>query len=137
MTSIMAQDNTNDPVKNYFTGFYTFAGIGPAIPLGSFGDNRTTGFDLNTAVSINYESGFLIRGMFDFSTFPFTQGEITQNVNGQNFDIEGSNNLITFNVGPGYHFKSKSRIAPYVFSCLLYTSPSPRDKRQSRMPSSA
>ena len=25
----------------------------------------------------------------------------------------------------------------YVLSCLLYTSPSPRDKRQSRMPSSA
>ena len=25
----------------------------------------------------------------------------------------------------------------YAFSCLLYTSPSPRDKRQSRMPSSA
>ena len=24
-----------------------------------------------------------------------------------------------------------------LFSCLLYTSPSPRDKRQSRMPSSA
>ena len=24
-----------------------------------------------------------------------------------------------------------------IFSCLLYTSPSPRDKRQSRMPSSA
>ena len=26
---------------------------------------------------------------------------------------------------------------PYCKSCLLYTSPSPRDKRQSRMPSSA
>ena len=26
---------------------------------------------------------------------------------------------------------------PYTTSCLLYTSPSPRDKRQSRMPSSA
>ena len=26
---------------------------------------------------------------------------------------------------------------PVTFSCLLYTSPSPRDKRQSRMPSSA
>ena len=26
---------------------------------------------------------------------------------------------------------------PRMFSCLLYTSPSPRDKRQSRMPSSA
>ena len=25
----------------------------------------------------------------------------------------------------------------YVLNCLLYTSPSPRDKRQSRMPSSA
>ena len=25
----------------------------------------------------------------------------------------------------------------YAYSCLLYTSPSPRDKRQSRMPSSA
>ena len=30
----------------------------------------------------------------------------------------------------------KDRTAPYV-TCLLYTSPSPRDKRQSRMPSSA
>ena len=27
--------------------------------------------------------------------------------------------------------------APYTYTCLLYTSPSPRDKRQSRMPSSA
>ena len=25
----------------------------------------------------------------------------------------------------------------YLYDCLLYTSPSPRDKRQSRMPSSA
>ena len=26
---------------------------------------------------------------------------------------------------------------PWIYNCLLYTSPSPRDKRQSRMPSSA
>ena len=26
---------------------------------------------------------------------------------------------------------------PAIYGCLLYTSPSPRDKRQSRMPSSA
>ena len=26
---------------------------------------------------------------------------------------------------------------PWSYTCLLYTSPSPRDKRQSRMPSSA
>ena len=31
--------------------------------------------------------------------------------------------------GPGQHGQTKT--------CLLYTSPSPRDKRQSRMPSSA
>ena len=30
-----------------------------------------------------------------------------------------------------------SFIAPLIALCLLYTSPSPRDKRQSRMPSSA
>ena len=28
-------------------------------------------------------------------------------------------------------------VAPNLWDCLLYTSPSPRDKRQSRMPSSA
>ena len=30
-----------------------------------------------------------------------------------------------------------ARVINYLNSCLLYTSPSPRDKRQSRMPSSA
>ena len=33
---------------------------------------------------------------------------------------------------PGYQKSNK-----FLNSCLLYTSPSPRDKRQSRMPSSA
>ena len=32
--------------------------------------------------------------------------------------------------------KDYNNLASYI-SCLLYTSPSPRDKRQSRMPSSA
>ena len=31
----------------------------------------------------------------------------------------------------------KHRVNRNVYNCLLYTSPSPRDKRQSRMPSSA
>ena len=31
----------------------------------------------------------------------------------------------------------RKRPGMYIGSCLLYTSPSPRDKRQSRMPSSA
>ena len=33
-------------------------------------------------------------------------------------------------------FKTKETCDDYII-CLLYTSPSPRDKRQSRMPSSA
>ena len=32
---------------------------------------------------------------------------------------------------------SSNPVISEFFSCLLYTSPSPRDKRQSRMPSSA
>ena len=32
---------------------------------------------------------------------------------------------------------SKKHLATLYNNCLLYTSPSPRDKRQSRMPSSA
>ena len=45
-------------------------------------------------------------------------------------DVEGYS--MTFQ-GPA----SESAIADQVNICLLYTSPSPRDKRQSRMPSSA
>ena len=41
-----------------------------------------------------------------------------------------------------YHFRTKRDLVVALWeqlaeSCLLYTSPSPRDKRQSRMPSSA
>ena len=35
-----------------------------------------------------------------------------------------------------YHGQDERRVPPLIL-CLLYTSPSPRDKRQSRMPSSA
>ena len=31
----------------------------------------------------------------------------------------------------------KNELAPYLKNCLLYTSPSPRDVEESRMPSSA
>ena len=33
--------------------------------------------------------------------------------------------------------RTMSHLNPFFYICLLYTSPSPRDKRQSRMPSSA
>ena len=38
---------------------------------------------------------------------------------------------------PPLHYRRKQLALQYYYSCLLYTSPSPRDKRQSRMPSSA
>ena len=48
------------------------------------------------------------------------------------------NGTITINGRPGDNYLNynPSYIAA-VKACLLYTSPSPRDKRQSRMPSSA
>ena len=36
-----------------------------------------------------------------------------------------------------YHFPANMTFFSTSKNCLLYTSPSPRDKRQSRMPSSA
>ena len=38
---------------------------------------------------------------------------------------------------PGYVVEVEQAVTASTETCLLYTSPSPRDKRQSRMPSSA
>ena len=37
----------------------------------------------------------------------------------------------------GENFSQKRKIDPLILVCLLYTSPSPRDVEESRMPSSA
>ena len=37
----------------------------------------------------------------------------------------------------GYGLEEKKGLVPKLQNCLLYTSPSPRDMRRSRMPSSA
>ena len=44
--------------------------------------------------------------------------------------------LVTQNVDD-LHERAGSQNVVHIHGCLLYTSPSPRDKRQSRMPSSA
>ena len=36
-----------------------------------------------------------------------------------------------------HKFKEESKLSTWMYSCLLYTSPSPRDTEVSRMPSSA
>ena len=49
--------------------------------------------------------------------------------NNKNNNINNNNNNSNIN--------NSSKCSPHSSICLLYTSPSPRDKRQSRMPSSA
>ena len=45
--------------------------------------------------------------------------------------------IILLVTGVRYHYLLTAEIDEALQHCLLYTSPSPRDKRQSRMPSSA
>ena len=47
------------------------------------------------------------------------------------------NNYVTKAAVKAWHRARVKMLERQGFSCLLYTSPSPRDKRQSRMPSSA
>ena len=63
------------------------------------------------------------------------------------FTLEGSikglpsDTILVFYQEPDYKLDtillSKGKFTYTITPCLLYTSPSPRDKRQSRMPSSA
>ena len=60
-------------------------------------------------------------------TYPYTGKNVHKQVEGE-FFLEDGRQFCIFSTlyGDGVYY-----------SCLLYTSPSPRDKRQSRMPSSA
>lgn len=94
---------------------YAYGGIGPAMPLGKFGKERSTGFDLNTAIEYRFVSGLFLRGMFDFSSFSFERGTISQQSNGTTYDIAGSNNLVSLLASVGYAFRLK-RFSPYLFT---------------------
>ena len=62
--------------------------------------------------------------------YEFTNGTIVETyVDG---DLQSNSNIIL-----DFDFSTTSSEHELVSFCLLYTSPSPRDKRQSRMPSSA
>ena len=47
------------------------------------------------------------------------------------------NGLISYYAQRAFMLSGKTSMFMWAMTCLLYTSPSPRDKRQSRMPSSA
>ena len=61
-------------------------------------------------------------------------GKITE---GESFDITALRELFEEAGVLGTATDYDEKIIPKGIVCLLYTSPSPRDKRQSRMPSSA
>ena len=48
------------------------------------------------------------------------------------YDAEGADEICMLDIDASFEERSTT-----IETCLLYTSPSPRDKRQSRMPSSA
>ena len=63
--------------------------------------------------------GFAIRGIANFATAASSDAGVEVHLNGLPMGATSTNEM------------------GYMDICLLYTSPSPRDKRQSRMPSSA
>ena len=52
------------------------------------------------------------------------------------FALPGSA-IISIGLAAFFGYLFEGDVSAYYATCLLYTSPSPRDKRQSRMPSSA
>ena len=85
-------------------------------------------------ISILVEEALSIRGIFNKK-----KGKATQL-----YQLNEDNSQNLFNNSGDFLDKAKSSIDNNLGkhfipskSCLLYTSPSPRDKRQSRMPSSA
>ena len=63
-----------------------------------------------------------------------------QETNGQDLTIDTTGIITVTTEGPAVTLNSDNALSnagAINIACLLYTSPSPRDKRQSRMPSSA
>jgi opacity protein-like surface antigen len=110
-----AQQSTAEKSKvESSRGLYGYGGIGPVIPLGNFGSERQIGLDLNTALEYRFDKGFLIRGMFDFSSFQFNKGTVSQVSNGTTYAISGANNLISLIGAIGYS-RNIGRFSPYTF----------------------
>ena len=102
--------------------------------------------------SVNYWPGFvdalatlLLAIMFLLSVFVLAQFILSQEITGKdqvlnrlNSQIDELTSLLALERANKQDLEdSIANLEASLSSCLLYTSPSPRDKRQSRMPSSA
>ena len=93
-------------------------------------------------INFGEEKSFIKKGSGDSSwnykySYVNDTSELFFNINEAS---EVSSNDVLLNIFDWYHFviqKDGDYITQFINGCLLYTSPSPRDKRQSRMPSSA
>ena len=89
----------------------------------------------------------LRKNNYGIKIYSLDRGETLYEIRSKKLFIPASNSkVITTAValkylGPNYRFSTQiytdGILESQVLNCLLYTSPSPRDKRQSRMPSSA
>ena len=117
--------------------------LAPAIKkvLKTYGMKGSIAIDNHSSLVVNVKEGVL-----DF-TGHFTHGDGYIQVNTYHIDnwYSGTiknflNDLVKAMKGVNWYNKSDAMIDYFdiaYYICLLYTSPSPRDKRQSRMPSSA
>ena len=87
-----------------------------------------TKFTMNKATRLEYGESKMTHAML------FTGVDLDLNGNPVKWRVE--NSWGDRNGEKGFYIMSDKWFDEYLY-CLLYTSPSPRDKRQSRMPSSA
>ena len=116
------------------------------------GTTFTTTFDNVTVAATNNSHGIVVGDYVRFETSDniesylvtavnSTSGDLTLNRGYRNFHVKASNDSViqavsVFAVGFADHFVAESG-GDQSITCLLYTSPSPRDLAVSRMPSSA
>ena len=90
-----------------------------------------------TNIELNYDKELLLKEFDSAELIPYTP---SRPIRGESW-FSHQPDWLTLTVEDFTNFPEVKKIYDYISSiyqfCLLYTSPSPRDKRQSRMPSSA
>ena len=110
----------------YFEGqFFDVTPLASSISGATFTFNGTTTITITTSAAHNSEDGDII--LFDSVTLPGGTGLNASDFEDKLFQVISTPTSTTFTIT----FTSSGS------SCLLYTSPSPRDRQKSRMPSSA